>query len=112
MAGVDALTMPPEMIEELAARKDFSTNKWEARSRFLVSDDNSNSNGIHSSNANANADREEMTFVNDKAKFLELFSQNARGKAKTDDVSKPNDDDDGDEYLLTVDHSIVNRCLL
>ena len=80
MAGVNALTLPPDMLQELSDRKDFA-DKLESCLRFIGSDKNNISNG--------NGHAEPMTFANDQAKFLESFSQNGRGRAKTDDVKVP-----------------------
>lgn len=81
MAGVNALTLPPDMLQELSNREDLE-DKLKSCSRFVGSDKNNISNG--------NCHAQPMTFVNDQEKFLESFSQNGRGRVKTDDVKVPN----------------------
>lgn len=89
VAGVDALTLPPDMLEEMAKSKEVA-DELDGRSRFFGSNHNSNGNGdgngegVHNSTNGHSEER--MTFVNDRAKFFERFEKNKRGKAKTDDV--------------------------
>ena len=85
MAGVDALTLPPDMLEEMAGRKEVA-DELDGRSRFLGSNykRNGNGEGVHSGTNGHSEER--MTFVNDRAKFFEHFEKDKRGKAKTDDV--------------------------
>lgn len=93
MAGVNALTLPPDMLQELSNREDLE-DKLKSCSRFIGSNKNYLPNG--------NRHAEPMTFANDQDKFLESFSQNGRGRAKTDDVKVPN----YHNSMLKADHSI------
>lgn len=93
MAGVNALTLPPDMLQELSNSKEFE-DKLESCSRFIGPDKNNISNG--------NGHAEPMTFANDQERFLESFSRNGRGRAKTDDVKVPS----FNTMMFEADHSI------
>lgn len=77
MAGVDAMTLPAEVLEELASTTDLEQN-LEARSVFHAS---AQDLPLHT----ARLTRE--SYINDKAKFMRVHTTNGRGKAKTEDVS-------------------------
>lgn len=76
MAGIDAMTLPAEVLEELS-----STTKQkellEARSLFLKS-----TQILPTDAANLNR----LSYINDKAKFYRAYTTNGRGKAKTEDA--------------------------
>lgn len=75
MAGVDAMTLPAEVLEELSSTAD-SQESLEARSVF------------QSAAQTLSADSAPLSYINDKAKFLRAYTTNGRGKAKTEDVSE------------------------
>lgn len=75
MAGVDAMTLPAEVLEELSSTTD-SQESLEARSVFQNA---AQTLPPHSPR---------LSYINDKAKFHRAFTINGRGKAKTEDVSK------------------------
>jgi hypothetical protein len=78
MAGVDAMTLPAEVLEELSSMTDLQ-ERLEARSVF------------HSAPQTLSAHPARMTrlsYINDKAKFYRAYATNGRGKAKTEDVSE------------------------
>ena len=76
MAGVDAMTLPGEVLEELASTTD-SQESLEARSVF------------HSAAQTPSAHSARLSYIDDKAKFHRAYTTNGRGKAKTEDVSEP-----------------------
>jgi hypothetical protein len=78
MAGVDAMTLPAEVLEELSSMTDLQ-ERLEARSVF------------HSAAQTLSAHPARLTqlsYINDKAKFHRAYTTNGRGKAKTEDVSE------------------------
>lgn len=75
MAGVDAMTLPGEVLEELSSTTD-SQESLAARSVF------------HTASKAVSAPSTRLTYIDDKAKFDRAFITNGRGKAKTEDVSK------------------------
>ena len=75
MAGVDAMTLPGEVLEELASTTD-SQESLEARSVF------------HRAAQNLSAHSTRLSYINDKAKFHRAYTTNGRGRAKTEDVSE------------------------
>ena len=75
MAGVDAMTLPGEVLEELSSTSD-SQESLEARSVF------------HNAAQTRSTHSERLSYINDKAKFNRAYTTNGRGKAKTEDVSE------------------------
>ena len=75
MAGVDAMTLAAEVLEELSSTTD-SPESLEARSIF------------HSAAQNLSTHSAQLSYINDKAKFLRAYTINGRGKARTEDVSE------------------------
>ena len=75
MAGVDAMTLPGEVLEELSSMTD-SQESLEARSVF------------HNAAQKLSAHSARLTYINDKANFHRAYTTNGRGKAKTEDVSE------------------------
>ena len=75
MAGVDAMTLPGEVLEELSSMTD-SQESLEARSVF------------HGTAKTLSAGSTRLSYINDKAKFYRAYTTNGRGKAKTEDVSE------------------------
>lgn len=75
MAGVDAMTLPAEMLEELSSMTD-SQESLEARSVY------------HQAAQTLPARSMRLSYINDRAKFDRAFTTNGRGKAKTEDVSE------------------------
>lgn len=75
MAGVDAMTLPGEMLEELSSMTD-SQESLEARSVY------------HNAAQTLPADSPRLSYINDKVKFHRAYTTNGRGKAKTEDVSE------------------------
>ncbi|KAL8713667.1 MAG: hypothetical protein Q9220_002193 [cf. Caloplaca sp. 1 TL-2023] len=73
-AGVDAMTLPGEQVEELLAMTD-SQESLEARSVFI----NAAKNKAEASTT------ERLSYINDKTKFMRAYVTNGRGKAKTED---------------------------
>ncbi|KAL9009097.1 MAG: hypothetical protein Q9173_005843 [Seirophora scorigena] len=72
-AGVDAMTLPAEQLEELSSTTD-SRESLEARSVF------------HRAAQTPSAQQSErLSYIDDKAKFYRAFTTNGRGKAKTED---------------------------
>lgn len=75
MAGIDAMTLPGEMLEELSSRTD-SQESLEARSVF------------HNAVQTPSVHSARLSYINDKAKFHRAYTTNGRGRAKTEDVSE------------------------
>jgi len=78
MAGVDAMTLPAEVLEELSSMTDLQ-ERLEARSVF------------HSAAQTISAHPARLarlSYINDKAKFHRAYTTNGRGKAMTEDVSE------------------------
>ncbi|KJZ75321.1 hypothetical protein HIM_05247 [Hirsutella minnesotensis 3608] len=73
MAGVDAMTLPAEVLQELASMSDLQES-LEAKSVFLGSE-----NGL-------SAKPTRLSYINDRTGFLRAFATNGRGKAKTEDA--------------------------
>lgn len=73
-AGVDAMTLPGEVLEELSSMTD-SQESLEARCVF------------HSAAQTLPAPSARLSYINDKAKFHRAYTTNGRGRAKTEDVS-------------------------
>lgn len=95
MAGVDAMTLPAEMLEELSSMTD-SQESLEARSVY------------HQAGQTLPAESTRLSYINDRTKFDRAFTTNGRGKAKTEDVSETF------EYVLPLANntSPVYRSLL
>lgn len=74
-AGVDAMTLPGELLEELSSKTD-SQESLEARSVF------------HSAAKTPSAQSARLSYINDKARFHRAYTTNGRGRAKTEDVSE------------------------
>jgi hypothetical protein len=74
MAGVDAMTLPGEVLEELSSMTD-SQESLEARSVY------------HRAAQSIPAQSTRLSYINDKVKFHRAYTINGRGKAKTEDVS-------------------------
>lgn len=75
MAGVDAMTLPGEVLEELSSMTD-SQESLEARSVY------------HRAAQTPLAHFPRLSYINDKVKFHRAYTTNGRGKAKTEDVSE------------------------
>ena len=75
MAGVDAMTLPAEVLEELSSMTD-SQESLEARSVF------------HGAAQTLPSHCTRLSYIDDKAKFYRAYTTNGRGKAKTEDVSE------------------------
>ena len=75
MAGVDAMTLPAEVLEELSSTTD-SPESLEARSIF------------HGAAQTVSAHSARLSYINDKVKFHRAYTINGRGKARTEDVSE------------------------
>lgn len=75
MAGVDAMTLPAEVLEQLSSMTDMQES-LEARSVY------------HQAAQTVPAQSIRLSYINDKAKFDRAFTTNGRGKAKTEDVSE------------------------
>ncbi|RDA94611.1 hypothetical protein CP533_2447 [Ophiocordyceps camponoti-saundersi (nom. inval.)] len=75
LAGVDAMTIPAETLEELSSMTE-SQEKLEAKSSFYNAD-------RHALMTNP----QRLSYIDDKVKFDRSFTTNGRGKAKTEDVS-------------------------
>jgi transaldolase len=74
MAGVDAMTLPAEVLESLSSMTDLP-ERLEARSVFQ--------NTFQPSSISSRP----LSYINDKTKFNRAYATNGRGKAKTEDVS-------------------------
>lgn len=76
-AGVDAMTLPAEQLEELSSSTmtDYSRESLEARSVF------------HRAAQQPPPSVPRRSYIDDKTKFDRAFTVNGRGKAKTEDVS-------------------------
>lgn len=74
MAGVDAMTLPAEVLEELSSVTG-SQESLEARSVY------------HQAAQTLPAQSMRLSYIHDRAKFDRAFTTNGRGKAKTEDVS-------------------------
>lgn len=81
MAGVDAMTLPGEVLAELSAMSADSVEGLEARSVFL--------RGAGAQTHPPAPSSTRLSYIDDKDKFYRNFTVNGRGKAKTEDVSKP-----------------------
>lgn len=75
LAGVDAMTLPAEVLENLSSLTD-SQEHLEEQSKF------------QSAGQILSAAPVQISYINDKVKFNRAFATNGRGKAKTEDVSK------------------------
>ncbi|PHH59774.1 hypothetical protein CDD81_2578 [Ophiocordyceps australis] len=73
-AGVDAMTIPAETLQELAVTD--APDDIESRSVFY----DGAKNGLKLKRS------ERLSYVDDEQKFLRAFATNARGKAKTEDA--------------------------
>ncbi|RCI16259.1 hypothetical protein L249_3182 [Ophiocordyceps polyrhachis-furcata BCC 54312] len=71
VAGVDAMTIPAEVLEELSSMTEMQ-EKLEARSSFF--------------NADRDVKLERLSYIDDKVKFDRSYTTNGRGKAKTEDA--------------------------
>lgn len=76
MAGVDAMTLPAEHLEELRSSTPESRENLETRSVF------------HNAALKVAADPARVSYIGDKAKFDRAYCTNGRGRAKTEDVSE------------------------
>ena len=74
-AGVDAMTLPGEILEQLASMVDLQES-LEARSAFI------------NVTTKPSAPSPRLSYINDKVKYLRAYTTNGRGKAKTEDVSE------------------------
>ncbi|PHH92377.1 hypothetical protein CDD83_7659 [Cordyceps sp. RAO-2017] len=72
-AGVDAMTVPAEVLEELSSKTDVPENLG-ARSV------------IQNFAQPPSKQPERLSYINDKSKFDRAFTTNGRGKAKTEDA--------------------------
>ncbi|KAI4170653.1 MAG: hypothetical protein LQ348_007074 [Seirophora lacunosa] len=74
-AGVDAMTLPAEQLEELSSSTmtDYSRESLEARSVF------------HRAAQQPPPSVPRRSYIDDKTKFDRAFTVNGRGKAKTED---------------------------
>lgn len=73
VAGVAAMTLPGEVLQELSSMND-SQEHLESRSAFQIG------------NQTPPAHPSCLSYINDKEKFLRAFTTNGRGKAKTEDA--------------------------
>ncbi|PFH62481.1 hypothetical protein XA68_13383 [Ophiocordyceps unilateralis] len=73
LAGVDAMTIPAEVLEELFSMTG-SQEKFKPQSVF--------DNGV----GTASTGSERLSYIHDKTKFYRAFATNGRGKAKTEDA--------------------------
>ncbi|RDA86162.1 hypothetical protein CP532_3030 [Ophiocordyceps camponoti-leonardi (nom. inval.)] len=74
VAGVDAMTIPAEVLEELSSMTEVQ-EKLEARSCFSNVDGDGSVMKL-----------ERLSYIDDRVKFDRSFTTNGRGKAKTEDA--------------------------